>query len=70
MAIVTVKQPGFISIAAQRVAKSVMLVANAVDQKRRYLKTVQELSELTDHELSDLGISRVEIPAIARKAVQ
>lgn len=35
---------------------------------RRYRTTVNELSRLSAHELNDLGISRAEIPAIARKA--
>jgi uncharacterized protein YjiS (DUF1127 family) len=33
-----------------------------------YRETVRELAQLSDHELSDLGISRFEIASIARKA--
>jgi uncharacterized protein YjiS (DUF1127 family) len=36
---------------------------------RRYRNTVNELSRLSNHELSDLGISRGEIPFVARKSV-
>jgi uncharacterized protein YjiS (DUF1127 family) len=32
----------------------------------RYRETVEELSRLTDRELSDLGISRYDIEAVAR----
>lgn len=33
----------------------------------RYRETVRELSQLSDRELSDLGISRFQIAAIARE---
>ena len=33
----------------------------------RYRETVRELSHLSDRELDDLGISRYDIDAIARK---
>ena len=36
---------------------------------RRYRDAVRELSQLTDRELNDIGISRVDIPSIAREAV-
>ena len=36
---------------------------------RRYRDTVNELSRLSNRELSDLGIVRSEIPSVARKAV-
>jgi len=34
---------------------------------RRYRKTFRELSKLSDRDLSDLGISRFEIDAVARQ---
>ncbi|MCT6870607.1 MAG: DUF1127 domain-containing protein [Bartonella sp.] len=37
---------------------------------RRYRSTVNELSRLSTHELNDLGITRAEITAIARRAVR
>jgi uncharacterized protein YjiS (DUF1127 family) len=37
---------------------------------RKYQETYRELSRLTSRELDDLGISRSEIPAIARKAAR
>ncbi len=36
---------------------------------RRYRETVSELSRLSNRELHDLGISRSDIPHVARKAV-
>jgi uncharacterized protein YjiS (DUF1127 family) len=36
---------------------------------RQYRDTYNELMRLTPRELQDLGISRVDIPAIARQAV-
>jgi uncharacterized protein YjiS (DUF1127 family) len=36
---------------------------------RRYRDTVNELSRLSNRELNDLGISRGEIPFVARKSV-
>lgn len=36
---------------------------------RRYRQTVNELSRLTNRELDDLGITRGDIPAVARRVV-
>lgn len=33
----------------------------------RYRETVRELSQLTDRELRDVGVSRWEIPTVAKK---
>jgi len=46
-----------------------MFVSYVLSKLRSYLRyreTVRELSQLTDRELSDLGISRYEIESIAR----
>jgi uncharacterized protein YjiS (DUF1127 family) len=43
-------------------------VATSIQTRRVYLRTVEELNSLTDRELSDLGISRLGIPDIAREA--
>ena len=48
-------------------------IARVVDWHRRrqsYLKTCQELDAYTDRELTDLGISRWDIRAIARSGVK
>lgn len=39
-----------------------------LDKRRRYRKTVDELSRLSDRALADLGIFRADIPAVARAA--
>jgi uncharacterized protein YjiS (DUF1127 family) len=47
------------------------LVADLRDgfaKRRIYVQTVQELDKLTDRELSDLGISRIQIADVARDA--
>ncbi|MET0574674.1 MAG: DUF1127 domain-containing protein [Mesorhizobium sp.] len=36
---------------------------------RRFRETVNELDRLSNRELSDLGISRSDIPFVARKSV-
>ena len=37
--------------------------------RRRYREAVTELSKLSDHELSDIGISRGDIEYVARRPV-
>ena len=37
---------------------------------RRYRETCGELNRLSQRELSDLGISRADIPSIARQAIR
>jgi uncharacterized protein YjiS (DUF1127 family) len=37
---------------------------------KRYSRTVSELESLSNRELSDLGISRFDIPRLAREAVR
>ncbi|MFE1601026.1 DUF1127 domain-containing protein [Methylobacterium sp. ID0610] len=44
----------------------VSLILSKVRAYLRYRETVSELSRLSDRELDDLGISRYEIPGIAR----
>jgi uncharacterized protein YjiS (DUF1127 family) len=41
-----------------------------VQNWRQYGETVRELSSLNDRELADLGISRSDIPQIAREQVR
>ncbi|MCR5859884.1 MULTISPECIES: DUF1127 domain-containing protein [Mesorhizobium] len=36
---------------------------------RRYRETVSELNRLSNRELTDLGISRSDIPFVARKSI-
>ena len=37
---------------------------------KRYTRTLQELEALSSRELADLGISRSDIPRLAREAVR
>ncbi|MFN3282253.1 MAG: DUF1127 domain-containing protein [Tabrizicola flagellatus] len=53
---------------ADRLAVLRDVVLTAIAQRRTYARTVAELNALTDRELSDLGISRISIPEIAREA--
>ena len=48
-----------------------MFVTSILSQIRAYLRyreTVRELSQLSDRELDDLGISRFQIASVARQA--
>lgn len=44
-----------------------MNIVGKFNQWRSYRRTVNELNTLTTRELDDLGISRYEIPMIARR---
>ena len=46
----------------------VKMIAEKVTAWRRYRTSVRELSRLTDRELSDLGLNRYDIDAVARKS--
>ena len=43
-------------------------ILSKIRNYRRYRKTVRELAQLTDRDLSDLGIARRDISRVARKA--
>jgi len=45
-----------------------MNILRSYNNWRRYRTTLNELNSLSTRELSDLGISRYDIPAIARKS--
>ncbi len=44
-------------------------IAKALRRHQAYNRTTRELSRLSDRELSDLGISRGQISAVARSAL-
>jgi uncharacterized protein YjiS (DUF1127 family) len=48
---------------------SFKIIATKLNAWRRYREAVRELSNLTDHELNDIGISRCDIGAVARQSV-
>ena len=47
-----------------------MGIARTLRNFRSYRSTVNELNRLSQRELADLGISRADIPAVARQAVR
>lgn len=47
-----------------------MSISRTLKSWRQYRSTVSELNGLTARELSDLGISRSDIPNVARQAVR
>jgi uncharacterized protein YjiS (DUF1127 family) len=44
-------------------------ISEKLNARRRYRVAVSELSKLSDHELSDIGISRGDIEYVARRSV-
>lgn len=59
-----------ISLSRNWVLALVDSVRTRIDQVRVYRQTVRSLSELSDRDLQDLGLSRAMIRAIAREAAQ
>lgn len=53
---------------ADRFPGIVAQVKTFLARRAVYMQTVRELDALSDRELSDLGISRLSIPAVAREA--
>ncbi|WP_082659851.1 DUF1127 domain-containing protein [Aureimonas sp. AU40] len=47
-----------------------MNIARSFNAWRQYRNTATELNRLSQGELSDLGISRSDIPALARQSVR
>ncbi len=43
-------------------------VVNWLSEQRRYRRTVDELSQLSDRELADIGLYRDEIEPVARRS--
>jgi uncharacterized protein YjiS (DUF1127 family) len=48
---------------------SLKTISEKLDAWRRYRAAVRELSQLTDHELNDIGIRRGDIETIVRRSV-
>jgi uncharacterized protein YjiS (DUF1127 family) len=49
---------------------SLKTISETLKARRRYREAVSELSKLSDHELSDIGISRGDIEYVARRPVE
>ncbi|WP_188911740.1 DUF1127 domain-containing protein [Aureimonas endophytica] len=47
-----------------------MGIARTLRNWKTYRNTVDELNRLSQRELADLGLSRADIPAVARRAVR
>ncbi len=47
-----------------------MNIARTLRNFRSYRATLNELSSLSQRELADIGISRADIPALARQSVR
>ena len=48
---------------------SLKTISEKLNARRRHREAVSELSELSDQELSDIGISRSDIEYVARRPV-
>ena len=48
---------------------SLKTISEKLNARRRYREAVSELSKLSDHDLSDIGISRGDIEYVARRPV-
>jgi uncharacterized protein YjiS (DUF1127 family) len=48
---------------------SLKTISEKLNARRRYRAAVSELSKLSDHELSDIGIGRGDIEHVARRPV-
>jgi uncharacterized protein YjiS (DUF1127 family) len=51
-----------------RIALMVKAAKVAMDRRALYSRTIRELQVLSDRDLSDLGVSRFDIPALAHEA--
>jgi uncharacterized protein YjiS (DUF1127 family) len=48
---------------------SLKIIAAKLNAWRRYREALRELSQLSDYELNDIGISRCDIELVARQSV-
>jgi len=53
-----------------RITKLIAVLAEKRAKHQIYARTVRELEALTDRELADIGISRLDINAVAHSAVK
>ena len=47
---------------------SIKIISQKLNAWRRYREARRELSQMSDHELNDIGISRCDIESIARES--
>jgi uncharacterized protein YjiS (DUF1127 family) len=53
----------------ERHVASIKFITQKLAARRRYREVVRELSQMSDHELCDIGIHRCDIESIARQTV-
>jgi uncharacterized protein YjiS (DUF1127 family) len=53
----------------ERRMASIKFITQKLATRRRYREVVRELSQMSDHELCDIGIHRCDIESIARQTV-
>ena len=51
-----------------RIVALVKVTGQSMQRRRVYLQTLHELNGLSDRELTDLGLLRVDLAAVAREA--
>ena len=51
-----------------RLVSALTSVKEAIERRRLYTRTLDELNALTDRELADLGLSRAAVAEVAREA--
>lgn len=51
-----------------RIVALVKVVGQAMQRRRAYHQTIFEMNNLSDRDLADLGLSRCDIPSVAREA--
>lgn len=55
---------------SDRVRHGMAKIGNWLQARRSYYNSVAELSAMSDRDLADIGISRSDIPAVARQAAR
>jgi len=51
-------------------SRAMSTILTKLHRWHRYRQTVRELAALSNHQLSDLGLTRGQIESVARRAVQ
>jgi uncharacterized protein YjiS (DUF1127 family) len=60
---------GALDRALQAASDRIASLRRTISDYRLYRKTLEELDNLTDRDLNDLGLGRCDIPRIARETV-
>ena len=68
MAYITPQRASRVPFIGDWLKRVVESISDAMRRRRVYEQTYQELSGLSKRELDDIGMSRADIPEVARKA--